>query len=228
MAGQKLTTAEFVEKATIVHGDVYDYTKVEYLNSRNKVIIICTKCNIDFKQKASNHLQGQGCPKCNKKNTKLTQNEFIDRCTNLHGHKYDYSKVVLRNLRTDITIICNMCNNEFNQRAKNHMDGNGCPQCGNHSFMYDKPAILYYIPINKGEAYKIGITNNTVNKRFSADSSVSIDVIATWYYDIGKDAYNKEQSILQEFNNAKLYNSNLLLTGNTELFSYDILGLENS
>ena len=29
-----MTTAEFIEKAKAVHGDKYDYSKVEYVNSR--------------------------------------------------------------------------------------------------------------------------------------------------------------------------------------------------
>ena len=36
-------TQEFIKKAITVHGDKYDYSKVEYINNRNGVIIICNK-----------------------------------------------------------------------------------------------------------------------------------------------------------------------------------------
>jgi len=38
---KKLTTKEFINKAINVHGDKYDYSKVNYTGSTNKVIIIC-------------------------------------------------------------------------------------------------------------------------------------------------------------------------------------------
>ena len=38
---KKLTTQEFIEKAKLVHGDKYDYSKVDYVNSQTKVCIIC-------------------------------------------------------------------------------------------------------------------------------------------------------------------------------------------
>lgn len=38
---KKLTTEEWVAKARAVHGDRYDYSKVEYINGKTKVCIIC-------------------------------------------------------------------------------------------------------------------------------------------------------------------------------------------
>ena len=35
---KKLTTEEFVKKAKTIHGDKYDYSKVEYINNRIKVL----------------------------------------------------------------------------------------------------------------------------------------------------------------------------------------------
>lgn len=61
------TQTEFIEKAKTIHKDRYDYSKVNYISSDDKVIIIC-KEHGEFLQTPSNHLQGQGCPKCIKKN----------------------------------------------------------------------------------------------------------------------------------------------------------------
>lgn len=46
-----------------MHGDKYDYSKVEYINSHERVCIICPKHG-EFSQSATNHLSGQGCYKC--------------------------------------------------------------------------------------------------------------------------------------------------------------------
>ena len=36
-------TEIFIRKAKAVHGNIYDYSKVNYVNSRTKVCIICSK-----------------------------------------------------------------------------------------------------------------------------------------------------------------------------------------
>ena len=38
---RKLTNEQFIEKAKKVHSDKYDYSKVEYIDSKTKVCIIC-------------------------------------------------------------------------------------------------------------------------------------------------------------------------------------------
>ena len=59
-----LTTEEFIKKVKQVHGDKYDYSNVEYINIKTKVLIICPDHGL-FTQAPANHLQGQGCPICN-------------------------------------------------------------------------------------------------------------------------------------------------------------------
>lgn len=53
----------FISKATAVHKEKYDYSKVVYTSSNKKVLIICG-VHGEFSQKAGNHLCGDGCPKC--------------------------------------------------------------------------------------------------------------------------------------------------------------------
>jgi len=58
------TTEQFIQKAIAVHGkDTYDYSKVEYVNSRIKVCITCKKHG-DFWQAPNAHCGGKGCPLC--------------------------------------------------------------------------------------------------------------------------------------------------------------------
>ena len=60
---KKKTTKEFIDDAIKVHGYKYDYSKVEYIKSRDNVIITC-KIHGDFKQTPFGHTQGYGCKKC--------------------------------------------------------------------------------------------------------------------------------------------------------------------
>lgn len=57
------TTERFIQKAKLQHGDLYDYSKTKYERSNLPVSIICLKHG-EFSQKANNHIQGAGCPRC--------------------------------------------------------------------------------------------------------------------------------------------------------------------
>lgn len=60
-----LTTDFFIEKAKEVHGNLYDYSKVDYKHNKIKIKIVCQKHGV-FKQCSGGHLSGKGCPKCAK------------------------------------------------------------------------------------------------------------------------------------------------------------------
>ena len=125
---KKLTTEEFIEKAKAIHGDKYDYSKVVYKTSREKVIIICPKHG-EFLQSPNCHLNGAGCAKCCN-NTKKTTETFIENAMAIHGEKYDYSKVEYINNKIPVCIICPE-HGEFYQTPKNHLAlKQGCPKCG--------------------------------------------------------------------------------------------------
>ena len=120
-------TKDFIEKAREVHGDKYDYFKVEYEKSHEKVCIICPEHG-EFWQIPNAHLNGNGCPKCSK-NKKHTTESFIEKAREVHGDKYDYSKVEYVNMSTKICIICPE-HGEFWQIPRNHIVGKGCKLCG--------------------------------------------------------------------------------------------------
>ena len=127
----KSNTAEFIEKARQVHGDEYDYSKVNYVNALTKVTIICP-IHGEFEQTPGKHLIGCGCPNCkgNLISQQKTSNtaEFIEKARQVHGDKYDYSKVNYVNALTKVTIICPI-HGEFEQTPNNHLYGKGCPGC---------------------------------------------------------------------------------------------------
>jgi len=62
-ASQTHDREKFIEKATEVHGNKYDYCAVNYTGCKSKVSIIC-KTHGEYRQVAAGHLQGDGCPKC--------------------------------------------------------------------------------------------------------------------------------------------------------------------
>lgn len=60
---RKKTREQFISDAIKVHGNKYDYSKVEYINSCVKVCIICPEHG-EFWQRPKDHLRGRGCAAC--------------------------------------------------------------------------------------------------------------------------------------------------------------------
>ena len=106
----KYTTESFIKKAKEIHGDKYDYSITVYSYMLEKIFIKCKKHGL-FKQRATNHIRGNGCPKCSNPNYSpkfsWTKEKFIKKCEELWNNKYDYSlideNIILK--ESDIKII---------------------------------------------------------------------------------------------------------------------------
>jgi len=122
----KLKRNEYIDKAMQIHGNRYDYSKVDYKNTRVKIIIICSKHG-EFLQRPDIHLSKHGCPRC-AGNLKYSNEEYIKKAKEIHGNKYDYSKVDYKNNKCKIIIICPK-HGEFLQCASSHLEKKGCIDC---------------------------------------------------------------------------------------------------
>lgn len=130
MAQRNMTTSEFVEKAKIVHGDTYDYSKSVYEATVKPVTIVCHKHG-EFLQSPKSHLSGRGCKICGDLRKTLTTENFVTNAIETHGTRYDYSKVVYVNALTKVKILCSN-HGEFYQTPNRHISGNGCPKCARY------------------------------------------------------------------------------------------------
>ena len=90
------TNDEFIEKAKMIHGDTYDYSKVDYINNKEKVIVICP-IHGEFVIEPNAHLQGRGCSICGnvKKGRKINlfKKEIIE-----YFKKYKQNKIFNYNI----------------------------------------------------------------------------------------------------------------------------------
>jgi hypothetical protein len=137
---KKKTQEQFIKESIEVHSKKYDYSKVEYINNKVKVTIICPTHG-EFKQSPTHHLKGQGCKSCSVIEThnkqRLTNTNFIKKAKKVHGNKYDYSLTEHVRLGDKVTIICPI-HGEFEQTSGNHLSGKGCKYCGGTSKMDTK------------------------------------------------------------------------------------------
>ena len=129
------------------------------------------------------------------------------------------------NRRTKIKVKHNACNNIYEVSPREFLRGRRCPNCVTYGFNFSDPAILYYLKVQVEDtvAYKIGITNLSVKERYSLAELSCITVLHEVKYVKGKDAYEEEQRILKKYAKFRCKKIKLLNSGNTELFSKDIL-----
>ena len=125
-------TEVFVRKARLVHGNKYDYSKVNYVNSATKVCIICP-IHGEFLQAPAEHLRGKGCVKCGqalcgKKQRQKANETFVERCKEIHGDKYTYDKVDYVDSHTKIIVTCKE-HGDFPTVPNRMLNGSGCPKC---------------------------------------------------------------------------------------------------
>ena len=228
----RITTAEFIERALAKHNGKYDYSKVDYVTSKEKVTIICNEHG-PFEQVATDHLSGKGCPKCRNENNATSQRQsvetFIVRASAVHGDKFDYSKVDYKTARIPVTIICPV-HGEFQQPPDAHLN-RGCRKCADDDLpgaysikvlsrdpvLAARDATLYYLlfeSVHGERFFKVGITLKSIKQRFAGYGAVGYS-----YTVLGEkkltlmDAFKTEQNLVDAHVKANHYSP---LRGNRE------------
>ena len=128
----------FIGKAIKKHGNKYDYSKVEYVNSQTKVCIICPEHG-EFWQTPSAHVRGNACPTCSRKKQgkhSVTTENIIERFNICHENKYSYNKTIYKDADTKICVTCPV-HGDFYILPFNHLNGQGCPKCKGRNLTQD-------------------------------------------------------------------------------------------
>lgn len=181
-AGKLHTTESTIKRLIAARGDRYDYSKVIYTKSNEKVKIIC-KIHGEFEQNIWQHIHGANCQTCsiveNAERQKHNFDDLVKEFNITHDFAYDYSKSIYVNIDEPIEIICKK-HGSFRQAPYHHRKkGAGCPICTKATpysrtkyikacNRYDGKSSLYVIQLSgNGELfYKVGITMKTVKQRF--------------------------------------------------------------
>jgi len=128
---RRLTPAQFIQRATQVHGDRYTYPGLDAVYAKEKIDIQCPIHGL-FQQRPHKHLSGQGCRRCMARPKPATKEELITKAQSVHGDKFIYDEVSYLNNQTNVTIICRAGGHKFQQTPGNHTHKThpqGCPNC---------------------------------------------------------------------------------------------------
>lgn len=231
------TTEEWIKKAKEVHGNLYDYSKVEYIGSKDKVKIIC-RIHGKFKQRPSHHLRGSGCIKCSHIYSPTTE-EWIESAKEVHGDRYNYSKVKYTRSEDKVIITCPI-HGDFEQIPSSHLSGSRCQKCvledmgwtneawtrqSENSQHFDSFKVYIIRCWNEEEEFiKIGKTFTTIERRFWGKKSMpyNYEIIKIIEKKTAEDATDKETELHYKFRDNK-YIPEIDFGGMFECFTKNIL-----
>ena len=201
------TLKDVISKFKLRHGCKYDYGRVNYIDSKTKVEIVCPTHG-SFMMSPNHHNSGRGCKECFKLRKselqKLSYDDVIVNFVGVHGNFYDYSKVEYKDDSTKVLIICNE-HGEFHQTPKNHKKGHRCPECAKdlkRAYLGNltstertkiSPAYLYQVKLESAnESFtKIGVSVNP-NHRFTQFTGYKVTESYIKEYANMELAYGKE------------------------------------
>ena len=183
---QSQKTVEFLQKLKDSGhwNEDYDYSEVDYLYAKSKIIIIDKSYNTRHLISAS-HLISRNA-KCVISNA-INLNEYILKVFKAtHNDLYVYDKFNYVDSKTKSTIICKI-HGEFEQSYGQHSSGGGCPKCAIEK-------------ISKKKRYNIDILLTKIKESGNWNSD----------YDYSRINYSNSQSKVIVIN--KKYNSEHLVT----------------
>jgi hypothetical protein len=168
LSGRQYTGEDFIKKARMIHGHIFDYSEMNFVTCDTKIKIKCEKGHV-FYQLPFLHVRSVGCPTCNGNfvDTKI----FIEKANKVHNEKYDYSKVDYVNGNVPVEIICAE-HGSFFQAPRSHVNNAaGCTKCNkNYSRVQIEwlTLLMNMLGIKIDHAENIG-EHRIKNSRYKAD-----------------------------------------------------------
>jgi hypothetical protein len=239
---------EFFLRCRRIHPEFYDFSQAEFTGNKGRVTVYCKKHDYEFTPTANALLSGQGCKYCGFERVAASRSSdrerFIASAKLVHGEVFGYERVVYNDSKSTIEIRCPI-HGYFRQSPNTHLNGSGCSTCGkiaravgigkakwrDHPAVGMLPGSLYYLKLTLVDGrvlFKIGVTKSTVDIRFrdyrGRANPLDIDVLASWRAPIAA-AISIEQELLREFRQFRARGERVLLSGNSELFTKDVLGI---
>jgi hypothetical protein len=198
----------------------------EYNGTSEKVTSMCLVCGYSWESLPYNLIKN-GCPCC-ALDTWLTMEVVQERL--IQKGKTITVSGEYESYRSKVACSCNVCGLNWKAKIPTLLcTPTGCPTCAKTGFDPNKPGYLYYLRVSDSNQtyWKIGITNLSVKKRFRKSDREKITILYCHKFENGLDAYSAEQNILSMFKAYKAENVSILKSGNTELFTKDVLQMDH-
>jgi hypothetical protein len=142
VTGVKISQENFIAECKEYFPD-YDYSTTVYINRKQPVEIGCPMHGKFIRSASHRYGRGLECPTCMKIRISSAQKtpveEFIKKAREIHGSKFDYSKVKYVTARVKVEIICPI-HGSFWQAPYTHLSCKGCKKCSNAKLFDERKA----------------------------------------------------------------------------------------
>jgi hypothetical protein len=202
-----------------------DFTLLSnFTNHKSHIDFMCNVCGYED-SKIPLHIRLHGCYNCS--HLKKSDLESIQARLDSQGKQIKVSGEYV-NSQTHLSCECQICKTEWDATPSN-LKKRGCPGCAVTGFDPSKPGNLYYLRVEyEGETYwKVGITNLSIRERFPAKDRGKLTTLYCHLFDNGADALLAERNILKLYKEYRPKGVKILQTGNTELFTKDVLQMDH-
>jgi very-short-patch-repair endonuclease len=194
----KYTKEEFIEKARKKHGDKYDYSQVDYIDSQTKVAIICHEKDLlgnehgIFWQMPYSHLQGFRCPRCNGR--KKTTEQWIMEAKSVYPEgRYTFEKTEYLHARNKLIVTCSE-HGDFLTLPRDFLRGHGCPKCNMPKLEVNTEKALNENNISFKMQVKFKWLNGMSFDFYLPDYKIAIECQGEQHY-INKEFFNKREDL---------------------------------
>jgi hypothetical protein len=116
-------------KEIVERGKQHNKTVICEVEKRGDKRYFKVKCDICGSEKEEIISRFLSCFQCSCKKKTNNYDYFISKSKKVHGNKYNYDFVEYINSYTKVKILCNNCDEIFEQRPNDHLKGRGCPKC---------------------------------------------------------------------------------------------------
>lgn len=125
---------KFIKELIEVHGNIFDTSKVNYMNTKTEVELICEKHG-SFFRKPADLLTSYACKKCKLEKSKYNNKKlFIEESIKLFGDITNHSKVGEISKNTKVDLTCTIHNHDFRMSVTARLNGQKCPKCAEENY----------------------------------------------------------------------------------------------
>lgn len=180
----------------------FDFESSDYVASNTKMLVVCGQGH-SFYSKPNNLLSGYGCPICYKASIGHTSDSklssYLKKFEEVHGGRYLYTKVTdILGSKTKIDVMCKE-HGVFKITPDNHVQGKGCPLCGNSGYQPQKAGTFYILKVTEN-IIKFGITNKIERRLAELQKHTMYELSVLYRFDFndGYVAQNIENLVYQD------------------------------
>lgn len=158
---------KYIDRLLEKHGNKFDYSKVEYVKTTDKVIIICD-VHGGYIQRWADHIQGNGCPICSNESKKLRQfkttDTFIERSIKKFGDKFDYSKTKYVSHKDYLIITCKKHGDIQVKPVQHFRSKIGCSRCSYDNTNSNTEDFITKAKITHGDKFDYSMSDYSNSK----------------------------------------------------------------